>query len=758
MNSFLRHPGPKSSFRNDTTKVNIISSSAPSSKGLSSSLSSSASSTKSSLLSELNHYASVTSSQTANYYQAYKHRSFSSSSYDNNQNNWFAQFNTKLKVVNDIYIIDSVELLNEFFQFYYHKRVNYSASNSRNLFPYLHGLENYEQRRFYLEDGSSNDLNEKIGKLNINNVIFVKTDEANEIPNLINSINIEELKVDGIYQGLNQLQHVTYTNLPVDCRNFKNQIKLFASLSHFMVYNYSNNSSSSFATILKTISPDKFIYSIEIPDWWCYLDGCYFEDGSDDLKIYNNGFLGSDYKPYNLNHPLKYLNYEQNLIWRLYTMKWICNNRVGVGNSHEYDAMSKKGFKLFIHCADNHSLPAMNQIQLIWHDYISGNNNLSEYHLDLPSSNFFQLDGFSNTEMMIVLNVLKFIERISRVNKVFVYCHDGYSATSILIIAVTQLLSKKSLEESIILLNQQGIKLFYNNFNLEFLSVLENFIDFLSNFLIQEFPTIIPITSLNLYAINQQYLNCPTNKPSYDWFTPKFSDNNFPSRISSNIYLGSVDHASSATVINSLEINDIISIGELPTWWILLNKLIIFDFEEELNIFPNVIKITPIYSFGKSHLYEVDMTEISIPFQYRKLIPKVKSFIYLHNFNDDGKDSLLNLLIDAPTFIQDKVLLGNSSSLNSKKSLIHCKIGVSRSATILIASLMKKFRLSLLQAYMAIRVLRFNFIIQPNLKLFYDLYMFQNYLGVLDQDRNMKKWNFEFICNEIHKLNLHHYG
>ena len=49
----------------------------------------------------------------------------------------------------------------------------------------------------------------------------------------------------------------------------------------------------------------------------------------------------------------------------------------------------------------------------------------------------------------------------------------------------------------------------------------------------------------------------------------------------------------------------------------------------------------------------------------------------------------------------------------------------------LIAHLMKTYRLGFLQSYFLVRVQRFNIIIQPNLKLFYELYLFDQWLDFI---------------------------
>lgn len=50
------------------------------------------------------------------------------------------------------------------------------------------------------------------------------------------------------------------------------------------------------------------------------------------------------------------------------------------------------------------------------------------------------------------------------------------------------------------------------------------------------------------------------------------------------------------------------------------------------------------------------------------------------------------------------------------KTLVHCRVGVSRSATICIAEVMNELGLSLPRAYCFVRARRLNVIIQPHLR------------------------------------------
>lgn len=52
---------------------------------------------------------------------------------------------------------------------------------------------------------------------------------------------------------------------------------------------------------------------------------------------------------------------------------------------------------------------------------------------------------------------------------------------------------------------------------------------------------------------------------------------------------------------------------------------------------------------------------------------------------------------------------------------MHCRVGVSRSASICIAETMRRTFLSLPRAYLFVRARRLNVIIQPNLRFMYEL-------------------------------------
>jgi dual specificity MAP kinase phosphatase len=60
--------------------------------------------------------------------------------------------------------------------------------------------------------------------------------------------------------------------------------------------------------------------------------------------------------------------------------------------------------------------------------------------------------------------------------------------------------------------------------------------------------------------------------------------------------------------------------------------------------------------------------------------------------------------------------------------LVHCRVGVSRSATICIAEVMRSLNLSFPRAYCFVRARRLNVIIQPHLRFAYELLKWEDLL------------------------------
>ena len=116
------------------------------------------------------------------------------------------------------------------------------------------------------------------------------------------------------------------------------------------------------------------------------------------------------------------------------------------------------------------------------------------------------------------------------------------------------------------------------------------------------------------------------------------------------------------------------------------------------------------------------------------------NILKINNLQDNGFDCITGQLEHILKFI-DIAYKGGG------KVLVHCMVGVSRSATVCIAECMKRFQCEVLRAYLYVRVRRLNIIIQPNLMFMYDLLKWQEALGI------KREMDWHIICRNILELN-----
>jgi dual specificity MAP kinase phosphatase len=136
----------------------------------------------------------------------------------------------------------------------------------------------------------------------------------------------------------------------------------------------------------------------------------------------------------------------------------------------------------------------------------------------------------------------------------------------------------------------------------------------------------------------------------------------------------------------------------------------------------------------------------------------------LANIADDGIDSLGPFLKPTADFMAQARASGG-------RILVHCRVGVSRSASIVIAYLMRELELDLASAYLLCRSRRLNILIQPNLPFMMSLHgleieLIRNKearLGVRRVEEEgavgeagLKRSNrvtWSYFCTELAKLN-----
>ncbi|CAK7264918.1 tyrosine/serine/threonine protein phosphatase pps1 [Sporothrix epigloea] len=156
------------------------------------------------------------------------------------------------------------------------------------------------------------------------------------------------------------------------------------------------------------------------------------------------------------------------------------------------------------------------------------------------------------------------------------------------------------------------------------------------------------------------------------WFSAL--DGSFPSRILDYMYLGNLNHANNPDLLRALGITQILSVGEMASW-------------------PDA----DLEAWGEDNICVVQGVQ------------------------DNGIDPLTGEFERCLGFIQRGRQKGTAT-------LVHCRVGVSRSATICIAEVMRTLKLSLPRAYCFVRARRLNVIIQPHLRFAYELLKWEELL------------------------------
>ncbi|KAF6840516.1 dual specificity phosphatase [Colletotrichum plurivorum] len=144
-------------------------------------------------------------------------------------------------------------------------------------------------------------------------------------------------------------------------------------------------------------------------------------------------------------------------------------------------------------------------------------------------------------------------------------------------------------------------------------------------------------------------------------------DGSLPSRVLDYMYLGNLGHANNPDLLRALGIGQILSVGETSMWR-----------EGELE------------EWGPDNVCVVQGV------QDNGIDPLTDEFERCLDFIDRGRQ-------------------------NGTATLVHCRVGVSRSATICIAEVMRALDMSFPRAYCFVRARRLNVIIQPHLRFAYEL-------------------------------------
>ncbi|KAF9645993.1 hypothetical protein BDM02DRAFT_379927 [Thelephora ganbajun] len=169
------------------------------------------------------------------------------------------------------------------------------------------------------------------------------------------------------------------------------------------------------------------------------------------------------------------------------------------------------------------------------------------------------------------------------------------------------------------------------------------------------------------------------------WFNDPRFNGSFPSRVLPFLYLGDLNHASNAYMLHALGITHVVSVGECA--------------------------LVPPPEYKNPSCSPPRERRASLWIEEREGRIKV---LDIQGICDDGIDTLEPQLGPICDWIEKARLEGG-------QVLVHCRVGVSRSATVTIAYVMKHLGISLVDAYLIVRSRRLSVLIQPNMRLLYNL-------------------------------------
>ena len=405
-------------------------------------------------------------------------------------------------------------------------------------------------------------------------------------------------------------------------------------------------------------------------------------------------------------------------MFRMSTTSEIANN-VWVGPTVDMTpqptqnrASAQNGFDIYIEASDAAQIPSARTLSLI-----KGSGSSSPQHLDFPASGSVVVTKGIDYGKPFV-EICQWIHQLAepaitpsngakgkgsdvllmsiraRPRKIFIHCADGYTESTLLATAYLMYAKGIPLHEAWLRLHCQQERNFF------------------------AYPSdLVLLSSLQSRLLHAS----PSSKhqglkvvEGPRWLSRM--DGSFPSRILPHLYLGNIGHANNPEMLRAIGIRKLVSVGEPVSWS-----------EAHLKV------------WGSENILAIDRVQ------------------------DNGVDSLAGELEGALSFISKLTLWHlscyptnihlDSGASSSHATLVHCRVGVSRSATICIAAVMQSLHLSFPRAYCYVRARRLNVIIQPHLRFVYELMKWDEELQRRRGEEARREMEWAEICAQIAAMN-----
>lgn len=433
-------------------------------------------------------------------------------------------------------------------------------------------------------------------------------------------------------------------------------------------------------------------------------------------------------------------------------------------------------WRLLVHCHDNAKFPELAHLGDLLFQYTILHHRAvdNDYHVvAFPPAGSVGLGNCKSANLMAIINLCKLIFlfllstlQASNVLSTLIYCSDGCTELSLIVLCYLMYSHNIRLDEAMIRLHLDYGRPFYIfNSDVQILRKLEPLLQKFSplrpdslivwsdletltdaetnEFLLGALPIALNLRlgyidngssseesddeSDDETVLDEDLATCPPR--SLKWVEQV--EGSLPSRILPYLYLGSLQHANNLTLLSALGIRHVISAGELLDW-------------------TNGHKFRASHDIERTTLNDGNVEVYLIRSRGGHQCRCVQTLIKVNNLQDDGIDELTGSL---PTIL---LLIGSihAEHADNEKILVHCRVGVSRSATIAVAEVMRRLNLSLAKAYLYVRVRRLNIVIQPNLRFMYELFKWEERVRRQLGATCLREIDWFVMCREIMRLNL----
>ena len=383
------------------------------------------------------------------------------------------------------------------------------------------------------------------------------------------------------------------------------------------------------------------------------------------------------------------------------------------------ESVRNRNWATFIECFEGPQLPPFQVLDQYIQEaasLIEGENvdkQLTLLSIQFPSSGSIPLSECNDEVFFAIVSLCKLLYLRSRVDYrdskagVLIYCNDGYTETSLLALAYIIYSTGVSAAQAWIDLHVKYNRPFFC-FTMDVLVIIA-----LERMLLEYSPA-VPGSKFHDHrgAVYSKGPHLQMSSEIPPWFAKL--DGSLPSKILPHMYLGSLSHAENPEMLVQLGIKRVLSVGETLSWM----QYNVESHDQELSAREGVY-LNPYEGIGK--------------------------VMYMDNIQDDGVDALTHSLATCLEFLDEGYRAG-------EPTLVHCRVGVSRSATVCIAEVMKRLSVGLPRAYLFVRVRRLNVIIQPNLRFMYELVKWEE-LNRRNGEGWLREVDWHVLCREIAIMN-----